>query len=534
MSLKYIIVSFLKNNTNYFTDEYINSHTVNAKINFNNETINKYINEVGDEKIKLRLLNSLNYIKYIYDRITYVTYEEFKLMYINNLQFFINSSFTLVVSDNTVSFTEKSNFYLTLFTLYLYLVHLNILDKDIDYIVNNTPNLNIIGVSDLFYSYIDNYNDTCYIYCDDISYSGSQISCSFMENITISNIKIFFNMYGYTNVAYNRIQTKAGEKNIFVFFSPACKTIETLYDILKNKLISNINVNEKTIINIFTEKELHEMKEFFGYDKLYIIVFYHIFLDLFSNDFIYKINNNNFTELKSFLNVNMFNNIHNIQKPTVDKFFINNFNLTITYMFFKYPDFASTTQQICRLYIPINMNNSNVNIIDDLQLYTKLFVSISNIDSSDQNVDMDLDIRGNSINKLELIEYQIHPIINNNYDYGMKKKKMCFNIVELSFYKTIKYNEDDMLKLSKYIEEKHAELTEKNKNEIHSNKNIYIEYIPDNQLNNKSNNVFKKTTMDNNIDKFSYGNTKPTTIINYYQKYMKYKNKYISGKYQEK
>lgn len=522
MSLKYIIVSFLKNNTNYFTDEYINNHTVNTKINFNNETINRYINEVGDEKIKLRLLNSLNYIKYIYDRITYVTYHEFKSTYVNNLQFFINSSFTLIVDDRSLSFTNNSNFYLTLFTLYLYLVHLNILDKDIDYIMDNTPNLNIVGYTDLSSGDLYTHNDTCYIYCDDISYSGFQINF-IIHTINKPNIKIFFNIYGYTIMAYNKIQKAANEKNIFVFFSPACKIIETIYDVLKNKLISNIY--EKTTVNIFTDAELYEMKEHFGHDNLYIIVFYHIFLDLFSNDFIYKINNNGFAEIKSFLNVNLFNNIYKIHGYNVDKFQIDKFKLTITYMFFKYPDLLSTTQQLCRLYIPININNSNVIIIDDIYLYTKLFVSGSKTDSSNQNFDMDPDIYVDSINKLEFVEYQIHPIINSSYDYSTKKDELCFNIVELSFYKKIKFNEDDMLNFLKYIEEK------KHIKPIEINQNISVEYFPDKRFDDRSDYVFKNdNSMIINIDKSSY-DVVESSAINYHQKYIKYKNKYMNHKH---
>ena len=257
---------------------------------------------------------------------------------------------------------QKSNFFFALYFLYLYrektegqtiqLVSIgmfadrtNRVDTPLFNITQYIYEFNGLKTSNLVDSV---FHEIKYlgIICDDFSYSGSQLG-SFLFGYEIfnndeikvtmpDNFKLYINCIGCTKIALDRITNK--------IVNPECIIIS---DEIYNK--QNLEV-ESIIRKTFSESE--------RFADIYELLKY---ICLKHDVFILKKNHYGEIVIKSIL----FNFIKDYFLPKIygSPFMLN--NITMTYLFFKYPDFFSTLQNLCGF--DLSNNEAEYYVISDIR-----------------------------------------------------------------------------------------------------------------------------------------------------------------------
>ena len=411
----------------------------NKEHNFLMDNLDKYI--ISQPKFQ----KELNILKNIYKHHIYIDIESIINILDNNIKE-INTKYAdyvhiLILSKETSP--KKSNFFFYLYFLKRYeeITGKKIIDifNDIYDFLNDPicDDYDKINTRDYL---IDDYPlDKKYllIYCDDVSYSGSQLVANIIYKNDqtckinlVDNIKIYFNIFGITNKA-NRLFNRIINKNCIIIPDNTKKYNEDIIDILYK--VSDISQQEDDKLNNFIiENDIYKIVKDETLNKYYIIrgelgdLYYYSFIE------------------------------------TLDKTkHLFNLNLSLIYIDFKYPDNLSTIPNLCRLqtidakeyyidyikFIEIykdasifqklyDYNTHNVDITDLFKTYNYNLDIIPWLKKGDKNPDELLYLDTNTKNYLQLI---------NNFDIKIKKIMneskyiLCNKYSIVPFYKSLKY-----------------------------------------------------------------------------------------------
>lgn len=310
---------------------------------FNYDEFKKILEQITNEDIK----KSLALHDYIYNNVTYVSMSNIIRIIDENINY-INSVYNdhthvLIFNDDNIvheQITTKSNFYFNLYFIYRYTL---ITGK----IIENM----YVKLSSVLY-HIDNYltptpflseisNNVLFILCDDFVYSGSQLSS---KQFNFSNLrlkldnkyKIFLNIIGISYYAKERFDNffKNNEGESPIIISDSTIKVDSALNILLKYYRLN-KIDYKLDSDNFKKETQNKIRELLP--KLYGNRLIHI------KKFFDKINMQVYTELGS--------NIDNYY-GSGDIYLLNNENLTLAYLDFKYPDLKSTVQSLCNFNIP--------------------------------------------------------------------------------------------------------------------------------------------------------------------------------------
>lgn len=305
---------FIRQNESLFNlSQYDLDHSMNFEL-LDNYTTNQSCSE-----------KYFQLLSYIYRQSTYITCENFIQHYTFNI-IELNENFNdkeIIVLFPYLDI-NKSNFFLTLYFLYLYN---SILSKQINYVFyykRTDKKLNAIDISALTLT-----KEPLLIVCDDFLYSGGQLSLS-IANLPIicsSSINIYACIVGTTSKATDKFSKenliKLG-KNDYDEEEEEEEPVNCSYDVIfpRNNLV--IDTSLKTILRdkMITEglynDTMRPNKQIYDYILL--------------NDmYILEIINDNLYAVGQFSK--LYYNLNN----------------TLIYLFFKYPDLISTVLTMCVL-----------------------------------------------------------------------------------------------------------------------------------------------------------------------------------------
>ena len=451
------------------------------------ENLDKYIISQPNFKTELSILRE------IYNHHTYVDIETIINILDNNIielnNKYVDYIHILILSNDTIP--NKSNFF---FYLYFLKRYEEITGKRIRHIFENI--YHFLKLPDCLhdskiniYKYLakDYPLDKKYvlIYCDDISYSGSQLINNIIYNHDkkckinlVDNIKIYFNIFGVTRTAMS-LFNHVINKNSIIIPEHTKKYDMNIQNILYK--VSKINPDEEIndeLRNFIIENDIYKIIKEEKYSKDKIV------------DYKYYITRGDLGDLFYYSFIEPLDKSKDIM----------NLKLSLIYIDFKYPDNVSTIPNLCRL----NTINDNEYYIDykkfidtykDTKIFTELYeYHIYNVDitdliksynykidtipwikKGDKNLDDLLYLDNNTKNYLQLI---------NNFD--KKEKYMndyytsCNKYSIVPFYKSLLYKDINnliydrdksiMVTFNEYIMFNNKYIT----NKYHKYKNKYL------------------------------------------------------------
>lgn len=311
-----ICYEFIEENKELFD---LKQYDVDHSLNF--ELLEKYVNEQTCSKEFFEL------VKYIYNQSTYITCDAFIEKYTNNVNE-LNTTYgdkeIIVIFPYLGSY--KSNFFLTLYFLDLYN---KVLSKKIKYVFPFVNKLdNIINVNELSLS-----GEPLFVVCDDFIYSGSQLSTSIARLPIIDEtdkereFKIYpciVGMTTYSSFKFNKetMRYLVQQTNEFLNSIGRKSEYNNNYNVIFPK---NIFYIEKTLKTVLIERMLKDGysgsindKQIYDYIRLH---------DMY------------LLEVK-------FDKLYAIGQFSKLYYDLDN---TLIYLFFKYPDYASTILSMCVL-----------------------------------------------------------------------------------------------------------------------------------------------------------------------------------------
>ena len=457
---------FIEQNKLFFDlKKYDIDHAINI------DKINEYISH------QTCSIEFFNFIKKLLESVKYISCDEIIQILNKNIEeicnFIDNKEIKYIpILITTDSILTKSNVYFTLYFLY----NLNIKSKKIDYIYKDIKDILINPEQWIKHNIInyETYNSPQFLFiiCDDITYSGNQISTNFQPKLSYgknkfdipSNFYIYFNFIAFLPQAITKINSVIESKNliipqnsILIKDDDSCSSV--------NQFIKNNNINTKL------------------YDS-YII----------------KKNNNKYI-LESQINNYLYNT-----------------KASLVYPFYKYPDHVSTFTNICFVK---NMN-SDIYVLN-IDNFNKYF----NIDNDKFILHFDYNLEifiNNIINDHNQVQ-NIISLINNFWNQNISDINWidkCNNITSNDYIQFI--NNGNYTQFNKNNDPAHYNIyndTTKCYNIIKSfYKNLNYTF-----LNIK---IEKYDNLSDIIEKYN------NLSNNYYNKYIKYKNKYIKYKNNKK
>ena len=314
-NLSNVCYNFIESNPDYFDlkkPEYSKNHSIAI------EKLEKYSRDqiCGNKFFELMLK--------MYNESNYIGPDEFLEGYISSIDMLnemdTNIVFILPLNGDYLDI-DKSNFYFSLYFMHLYK---KMTGKKLDYVYHMiTGNISKKADSNRHVNFDEILNElspskkeTMFVFCDDFSYSGTQI-VQFIQNIEIKQeINLLLVISGLTEAAKNRISQdeEINKKKINVFLPPKM-FIESFNNTFDNILGSIIDTNNK-----YKQKTLTNMG-WWDYKKEWIRM----------ND-MYVIKKSN----KNLYAVGQMGKLgHGTQY--------------MVYPFFKYPDSVSIIQRMCEI-----------------------------------------------------------------------------------------------------------------------------------------------------------------------------------------
>ena len=437
------------------------------------DNLNKYI--ASQPKFQ----KELNVLKTIYEQHNYISIDNIidildkNIIELNTI--YKDYVHIVVLTENTYPY--KSNFF---FYLYFLKRYREITGNNIQYLYSDIRDiLNYNNISYLtFNTNMNNIhkNDRNYllIYCDDFSYSGSQLSNSFSD---------------YDDYKYTTKINLANNINIYLNIIGALSTATNLFKKLVDKIIiprESIKINNN-IVDILLKLSTNEDMNYDNVKKIPAEIIDKIFNFILEND-IYKITEKDDTILisRGELGDIYYNNI---VKP------LNcNIKLSLTYLDFKFPDLVSTLDTFCKLKV-IDNNSKYLNYDDfsDKKILEKLYKE-NNVELSKKNIITkksdkipdDLKFIDSQKQYLQLINnFDVSATDIDKYIIDKKDNLICNHSSIKPFYKLLKYkniiddlecgqsnsiNELYLYAKTKLLEKKCTEST----NKYHKYKNKYL------------------------------------------------------------
>lgn len=278
------------------------------------------------------LRKCFNFIKDFYSNYTYISHKQTKKILLNNVyninEFLTKYSFTpiIILPNDSI---RKSNLFFTLYFMYLYREIFDIIEHVFSSIYSSEDSLFTYSLSSYFYK---NWNmninmNILGIICDDFLYSGTQLF-QHLHQFSYSNRKVkistpdkfkfYINCIGSTKYAFDKIKQGFKEGNILISDTKYIKLPLSINDIIETKYRKPIH--NKTYSNMNILRDL-----------------------IFENDIFILVKINEEIQIKSILEP--FYNL--LKQSEIDR-------KTMTYLFCKYPDYASTFDILCGFNLFMN------------------------------------------------------------------------------------------------------------------------------------------------------------------------------------
>jgi hypothetical protein len=304
-----------------------------------------------DHSIKLQILNTytdnqtcskayFDLVKHIFEKSTYISCDDFIEKYDERIDELITnySDKNLIVCIPTdiptkTEILTKSNFYFTLYFLYRYRENKG---EPIEYVHGYRWNIRNKPIT------VDIENPL-FIICDDFVYSGTQISNTivycFSKITTLSPIEIYLCIIGKTlhsQKKFEKFRVGRFNYNVIIPQNLLEQSVQpvTLRDVLIDKIHEDNHI-EKSIINDDV------IYDFVAQNNMYI-------LEVVDNE---------------IFAIEQFFKTHAVGDSEIDRL-----NITLTYLFFKYPDYISTINSMCVLD---DNNNKNKYAIHPYKILKK-------------------------------------------------------------------------------------------------------------------------------------------------------------------
>ena len=355
---------FIRQNINLFD---LKQYDVDHSMNF--ELLDYYVSKQTCSEKYFKLLD------YIYKKSTYIDCKTFIQHYTFNINE-LNESF----NDKEIILLfpyldiNKSNFFLTLYFLYLYN---SILSKKINYVFSykrQDKKTNIIDISKLSL----NNKEPLFVVCDDFLYSGGQLSLAIakLPFICSNSINIYTCIVGMTDKAIDKFSKQKlielGEDY------EEKESINCSYDVILPEKSLVIDKNLKTILRdkmiaegLYNDS-ISETKQIYDY-----IILNDMYILEIINDKLYA--------------VGQFSKLYY------------NLNTTLIYLFFKYPDLISSVLNMCilnqylntytvlldKLVSPIPIKKYPLNgkqLINKFEITQDMFQDSQNLEELKQNI----------------------------------------------------------------------------------------------------------------------------------------------------
>jgi len=269
----------------------------NVDHEFNRDLFIKYIDS---QKCSTKYFNL---IKYLYENHTYISYDMALKQFTDNiseLEEKYNDKELIVVFIQKES--HKSNYYFTLYFLYLYR---KLTGKKIEYVFFEEKNS------------MDGFENPLLILCDDFIYSGNQITQNikklFLSSCVKKKLQLFLHIIGRTEISSQKLDS--------------IENVEIIYP-------EKVFIEKKTILSLLSDKiNENEKKSDFHLDK----------------------DGSLSTDDQKMIEDYIIDNDMYILNVDQDKLYVTGqlynsfeyFGLSLIYLFFKYPDNLSTITTMC-------------------------------------------------------------------------------------------------------------------------------------------------------------------------------------------
>jgi hypothetical protein len=432
------IADYLCEHENLFTIEYIQREFKNFDYRIRYDNIDGHIEKCNSKFMKM--------MKEIFEKVMYFDFDSFFTYYNQNLDTIKEHSKTKeIIFFTTQDSVEKSNFWLTMYSI-LYLINnnvqlrfaYNVISDFID-VGNGDCKTNEFNITTLpEYSVVDNllsHKEIIGVYCDDIPYSGNQLSGHLSGNCggeairhslanIPANVSIFLNVCGITKTARDNIEKLGARGHIIYPIMSENRGIKSFLDIL---------------IDLYGED---------FYDKIIENDFYNIIYD------------------ESINRIYVKSLFYTLFSPRF-------YDRSVAYLFLKYPDAQSTMSNLCFLKTPVGFGLDLEKYpykerFDSLEIYNytiKNDSTLTQIDQTDKGVELFNEQQKQEISNILRTQQEnpaypwivkcnnvenIIPLINtydtafSNFAQTVEKHKgMCEKIWKeypKSFYKQIEYN----------------------------------------------------------------------------------------------
>lgn len=392
------LYNFIEENTKLFDlKQYDVDHSMNI------ELLNSYISKQSCSKKYFDL------IKYIYNNATYIDCDTFIDIYTSNI-IELNSENREIIVVFPYLQIKKSNFFLTLYFLYLYKV---ILSKKINYVFSydSTKPTDTIDISKLE---IKLNKPPLIVICDDFLYTGTQLSVS-IANLPIicsETLDIYACIVGMTQ----KSQRSLSDENIREIQLENIKKAETNGKI---QCYYNVHLPKK---KIFIQNTLKSVIR----DKMMEDGVYNEEIDENSQM-------NNYINLNDMYILTVINNKLFASSELSRQYY--KLDTTMIYLFFKYPDFISTILTMCVL---TNYSNNNTIILDKL-LLDNIFKKKGKIKNFE--ITQDLFDKPQNLEEIKQNIIDSTDIDTNKFDWAQKCSDFNMNDVTIIDIDTTNYIE---------------------------------------------------------------------------------------------
>jgi hypothetical protein len=289
------------------------------------------------------------------------------------------------------------------------------------------------------YHYIDeslkNIGNILCIICDDYLYSGSQmldtLGYKYRQYSKIysrfpSNFKLYINCIGFTKFSFDRIKS--------ILSSDNKDSIIIGIEDRKNSLHGRMYFNDykksisEIIVNKYKLEELSDYSNLKSHNKKKDFVSNFITKLIFEADVFILTK----TEINNIITINIKSILHDffekLQEIYIDK-------VTLTYLFFKYPDYASTFGYLCGLNLFVKEEEYYV-----IEGFKEICGGISFYDNHSLN-DNIISLYFNE-DEIELLKTKWDNLEEEDLNFSNKpiKFRKCINSNNSKWYKLIKKN----------------------------------------------------------------------------------------------
>ena len=393
---------FIRENSNLFD---LTRYDVDHSINF--ELLDNYVDKQTCSEKYFELL------RYIYKQSTYIDVRTFMQHYIDNINE-LNEAFNdkeIIVIFPYLD-VNKSNFFLTLYFLYLYEY---VLSKKINYVFSykrKEKKTNIISISTLALT-----KEPLVVICDDFLYSGKQLGLTIanLPFICSESINIYACIVGMTSNArqiFSKTNLIELGKNDYFDEEEGVEEepINCMYDVIfpSNNLVIDKNLKtilrDKMISEGLYDNTIAEAKQIYDYIQL--------------NDM--------------YILENIDNKLYAVGQFSKLYYNLNN---TLIYLFFKYPDLISTVLSMCIL----KTYSNTYTVSFDKILYNN--VSIKKYPSNDSQIINKFEITQNLFEEPQDLE-EIKQNIKNNIQIDINKFYWLENCSDYDFNDVVYVNSD--------------------------------------------------------------------------------------------